>query len=51
LREAAEHGKITVNQTMVIVTGPRFRPLTTLSQGEDASTADGPDDGCRYVEA
>jgi len=47
LREAAEHGEITVNRTAVIVTGARFRPLTALSQGEGASTADDPESGRR----
>jgi len=49
LREAVEHGEITVKQTSVIVTDARFRPLTTLSQGDGASTADDPDDGHRCV--
>jgi len=51
LREAAEHRDSTVNQTAVIVSGTRFRPLTTRSQGEGASTADDPDDGRRCVGA
>ena len=42
LREAAEHGESTVNWTAESVTGPRYRLLTTLSQGEGASTADNP---------
>jgi len=51
LREGAEHGEITVNQTAVIVIATRFRPLTTLSQGADVSTADDPDDGRHCVRA
>ena len=30
LREAAEHGAVMVNQTAVIVTSVRFRPLRTI---------------------
>jgi len=45
MREAAEQGEITVNWTALIVTGARFRPLTTLYQGEGASTADDPESG------
>jgi len=44
-------GEITANRTAVIVTDARFRPSTTLSQGEGASTADDDDDGRHCVGA